>query len=181
MMMDQVRDDFGIGLRFKRVAQRAQLLALLFVVLDDAVVHQGHTVADVRMCIGLGDTAVGGPAGVADAQHRIEALSLGRHGHFRHAAGTTHPADFRTLALVDHRDARGIVATVFKALQTLDQYRYYVAIGDCTHDSTHVTRFLEDDCRILACVSGFPSCPLNESVRKVSADTDTSRNPNPLT
>ena len=39
-MVDQVRDDFGVGLRLELVAERAQALALLLVVLDDAVVHQ---------------------------------------------------------------------------------------------------------------------------------------------
>ncbi len=156
VVVDQVCDDFGIGLRLEGVAQRAQLLALLFVVLDDTVVHQRHALADVRMRIGLGDTTVGGPAGMADAQHRVEALGLGRRGHFRHSAGTTHATHLRPLGMVDHRDTRGIVTTVLKALQTLDQHRHYVAISDRTHDSTHVTRFLEDDCRILACVSGFP-------------------------
>ncbi len=155
-MVDQVCDDFGIGLRLEGVAHREQLLALLFVILDDAVVHQRHALADVRMRVGLGNAPMGGPAGVADAQHRIEAFGLGRRGHFRHATRATHPAYLGALGVVDHRDAGGIVTAVLKALQTLDQHWYHVAIGDCTHDSTHVTRFLEDDRRILACASGFP-------------------------
>lgn len=150
VVMDQVRDDFGVGLRLEGVTQGTQLLALLLVIFDDAVVHQRHAVADVRMRVGLGDTTVGGPAGVADAQHCIEALGLGRSGHFRHTAGTTHAAHIRPFGMVDHRDARGIVTTVLKALQAFDQHRHYVAISDRTHDSTHVTRFLEDDRRILA-------------------------------
>ena len=156
VMVDQVRDHFGIGLRLEGVAQRTQLLALLFVVLDDAVVHQRDTVADMRMRVGLGDAPMGGPTGVADAQHRIEALGLGRGGHFRHATRATDTAYFGARGVVDHRDARGVVTTVLKPLQALDQYRHHIAIGDCTHDSTHVTRFLEDDRRILARVSGFP-------------------------
>lgn len=82
VVVDEVGDDFGIGLRLEGVAQRTQLLALLLMVLDDAVVHQRHAMADMRMRVGLGDTTVGGPAGVADAQHRIEALCLGCGGHF---------------------------------------------------------------------------------------------------
>ena len=156
VMVDQVCDDFGVGLRLEGVAQRTQLLALLFVVLDDAVVHQRHAMADVRMRVGLGDAPMGGPAGVADAQHRVEALGLGRRGHFRHTTGTTHATYIAALTLVDHRDAGGIVTTVLQPLQAFDQHRHYVAISDRTHDSTHVTRFLEDDRRILACVPALP-------------------------
>ena len=61
-------DDFGVGLRLEFVAELAQALALLFVVLDDAVVHQRDAVADVRVRVGLGDAAVRRPARVADAQ-----------------------------------------------------------------------------------------------------------------
>ena len=39
-VVHQVRDDFGIGLTFKHVAQGLQFGAQVFVVLDDAVVHQ---------------------------------------------------------------------------------------------------------------------------------------------
>ncbi len=71
----------------KLVALRAQALALFLVVLDDAVVHHGEfAVADVGMGVGFGDAAVRGPAGVADAQARVEAFRVGgrlpfpRHG-----------------------------------------------------------------------------------------------------
>ena len=39
-MVDQVRDHLGVGLAFEHVARALQFLAQLFVVLDDAVVHQ---------------------------------------------------------------------------------------------------------------------------------------------
>ncbi len=90
---------------------------------------------------------------MADTQHCIEALGLGRSGHFRNATGATHAAYIPALTLVDHRDTGGIVTAVLKPLQAFDQHRHYVAISDRTYDSTHVRRFLEDDRRILACAS----------------------------
>ncbi|MNS40655.1 hypothetical protein D3C72_729800 [compost metagenome] len=156
VMVHQVRDHFGVGLRLEGIAQRAQLLALLFMVLDDAVVHQRHAMADVRMRVRLGDTTMGGPTGVADAEAGIEAFGLGSGGHFRDATGAAHAAHVGPFGLIDHRNAGGIVTAVFQSLQSFDQQRHHVAPGDRTHDSTHVTHFLEDGRRILACVSASP-------------------------
>ncbi|MNK02152.1 hypothetical protein D3C87_199720 [compost metagenome] len=136
--MHQVRDDLGIGLRLEHVAQRTQLLALFFVVLDDAVVDQGHAVADVRVGVGLGHPAVGGPAGVADPEQRIEPFTGGGLLHLGHAAGTPHPAHVRLgLALVEHGDAGGIVTAIFQSLQSFDEDRYHIAIRDCSHNAAH--------------------------------------------
>src|SRR3546814_3017693 len=77
VVVDQVGDDLGVGLRFELVAQRGQSFTLLFVVLDDAVVHQRHAVADVRMRVEFRHATMRGPAGVADAQVGMEALGAG--------------------------------------------------------------------------------------------------------
>ena len=133
--MDQVGDDLGVGLRFERIAQRLQARALFLVVLDDAVVDQGHAVADVRMRVGLGDAAMGGPAGVADAQVRVEAFGQRGAFHFRDPAGAAHAAD---LVALDHGDAGRIVTAVFQPLQSFDQYRNHIAIRDRTNNAAHV-------------------------------------------
>ena len=75
IVMDEVRNHLGISLGFKLIAKRLQALALLLVVLDDAVVDQGHPLAHVRMRVLLGHAAVCGPAGVADAEMGVEAFS----------------------------------------------------------------------------------------------------------
>ncbi len=64
---DEMGDHLGIGLGVEAAAVGGQLLLELAVVLDDAVVDQRQPLGRVRVGIGLGRLAVGGPAGVADA------------------------------------------------------------------------------------------------------------------
>src|SRR5690606_18647503 len=130
-------DDLGIGLRLERVAERGQAFALLFVVLDDAVVHQRHALADVRVRVEFGDAAVRGPAGVADAQVGVETLRAGRSLHFGDAPGAAHAADVVALAPVDHCDAGRVVAAVFEALEALDEDGNHIAIRDRANDAAH--------------------------------------------
>ncbi len=68
-----MRDDFGVGLGGELVAEFGQLLAQLFVILDDAVVNDGNAVPrDMRVRVALGRHAVGRPAGVRDAQVAVD-------------------------------------------------------------------------------------------------------------
>ena len=135
MVVDQVGDDFGVGLRGELVAERAQAVALLLMVLDDAVVDQREVaVADVRMRVAFGDAAVRGPARVADAEGGVEALGDRRGFHLGDAAGAAHAAHGFA---IDHRDAGGIVAAVFQPLEPIDQQRDHITIGDGTDDSAH--------------------------------------------
>ncbi len=145
--MDQVGDDFGVGLRFKRVAQAKQAFALLLVVFDDAVVHQRHAGTDVRMGIGLGDPTMGRPAGVADAELALGTLLRGGGLHFHHTAGATHTA-YRPL--FQHRDSGGVIATVFQPLQPFHQNRHHITSCDRADNSTHGRHPDDYKTRILA-------------------------------
>src|SRR5690606_22008275 len=111
--------------------------ALLLVVLDDAVVHQRHAVADVRVRVGLGDATVRGPAGVADAQVRAEFLGLRGRLHLRHAPGAAHAADVAPGTVVDHGDAGRVVTAVLEALEAFDQDWNHIAIRDRADDAAH--------------------------------------------
>src|SRR5690606_30372451 len=130
-------DDFGVGLRFECVAQRLQAFALLLVVLDDAVVHQRHALADVRMRVEFGDATVRGPAGVADAQVGMEAFGSGFH--LGNAAGAAYATDVAAIALavIDHGDAGRVVAAVFEALEAFDEDGNHIAIRDRADDAAH--------------------------------------------
>jgi hypothetical protein len=67
-----VRDDLGVHVGGEAVAERLELGAQLFGVLDDAVVDDGDVCPAVVMGvrIGLGDGAVRGPPRVPDAAAR---------------------------------------------------------------------------------------------------------------
>ncbi len=141
VVVDQVGDDFGVGLRGEFVTERLQALPLRLVVLDDAVVDQRQlVVADVRMRIELGDAAVGGPAGVADAEAGVQAVGGCSGLHFGDAAGAAHAA--HRIAR-DHGDPGGIVAAVFQALEAVDQQRDHVTVGDGADDSAHACSSME--------------------------------------
>jgi hypothetical protein len=62
-----MRDDLGIGLAFEGAATRRQCIAQRLEILDDAVVDQRHFARRMRVGVAGGRRAMGGPAGVGDA------------------------------------------------------------------------------------------------------------------
>ena len=79
-LLDQVRDDFGVGLGLELVPLRRQLALELEIVLDDAVVHDDDAAGAVAMRVRVlfGGPAMRGPARVAEAVHAGERLGLDR-------------------------------------------------------------------------------------------------------
>ncbi len=75
LLADQMGDDFGVGLGDEFGALGLQLAAQLDEILDDAVVHDRELFGGVRMGVVLGRTAVGRPAGVADADGARQRLA----------------------------------------------------------------------------------------------------------
>ncbi len=76
VLLHQVRDDLGIGLRFELVAFRLQSLLQRQVILDDAVVYH-YDVAGavaVRVRVFLGGPPVRGPSGMPDAERAIHGV-----------------------------------------------------------------------------------------------------------
>jgi len=78
VLVNQVRDDFGVGLAGEHIAARLQSGAQFFVVFNDAVVNQTDAartlcsvwpgaMAEVRMGVVDRGRAMGGPAGVGNA------------------------------------------------------------------------------------------------------------------
>ncbi len=76
VLLDQVRDHFGVGLGGELVAFVDQLLLQADVVLDDAVVNDDDLAGAVAMGMRVffRGTAMRGPAGVADAVGAVERL-----------------------------------------------------------------------------------------------------------
>ena len=67
LLFRQMGHELGVGVRGQLRAASQQGFPELEVVLDDAVVHHHRVAGPVRVGVGLGRAAVGGPAGVADA------------------------------------------------------------------------------------------------------------------
>ena len=105
---------------------REQLLLELHVVLDDPVDDDVDAVlvVEVRVGVLLGDPAVGGPAGVADAGRgrrsgdRDAALAVldGRDGG-RAGAQVADGPDRAQRPACQHGDARGVIAAVLELLE----------------------------------------------------------------
>ena len=146
--VDEVGDDLRVGLALEHVADRLQSRAQLFVVLDDAVVHQCDAGAarglvepatclhragrEVRMRIGRAGRSMRGPARVRDAGEGADFMCLGiEFRHARHAAGALE------YALGVDRDAAGVVAAVLEATQAFDQDGDDVALGNRTDNAAH--------------------------------------------
>ena len=160
-VVDEMGDDFGIGLGDEVVALRLQLGAQVVVVLDDAVVHQadparrGHArgftrvapgrrcalsagaaraVREVRVRVVHERRAVRCPARVGDAGAGFQVLGgdvRGQLGHARRAARAAQPP------LLMHGDAARVVAAIFEPAQAFDEHRRDVAGTDRSDDSAH--------------------------------------------
>ena len=76
-LLDEVGDDFGVGFGDELVALGGEFALEVEVVFDDAVVDDDDAAGAVAMGVGVlfGGAAVGGPAGVADAEGAVEGCS----------------------------------------------------------------------------------------------------------
>ena len=142
--VNQVGDDFGVGLALKHVAFGLEHGPQFVVVFNDAVVHERDTagfaggvqagaVAEVRVRVVHGRCAVGGPTrvGNADQAFQVSGLHLFHQlGHPGGAAGAFKPARM-------HGHAAGVIPPVFEPLKALHQDGDDVAGRDCADDATH--------------------------------------------
>ena len=86
-----MRHDFGVGVGDELVTRFLQALADRFIVLDDAVVHQGDVARHVRMRIALGRRTVRCPARVGDAGVPADVLRARLRSELGDPPGCTHP------------------------------------------------------------------------------------------
>ena len=136
-VLEQVRDDFRVGLRGERVAGGDELVAQLAVVLDDPVQDDRQLVLVARrqrMRVQLGDAAVGRPARVAEAGGRDRAVRAGRLLQEREIPDG---ADVIEAVLLEERDAGRVIAPVLEALQTLQKQRLRGPAADISDDPAH--------------------------------------------
>ena len=136
LLADQVREHFGVGLRMKGVAFAGELLAQGGVVFNHAIVaeHELAALVGVRVRVLIGHTAVGGPAGVRDADGTGRRRLLDQLGEAGDAADAF--ADF-DLPLRQRRHPRRIVAAIFQPAQSIEKDGDCGFAADVADDAAH--------------------------------------------
>src|SRR5690606_29548376 len=135
VMGQQVGDYFGVGFRGEVVAQLLELLTQLVVVFDDAVVDYGQPFGHMGVGVVFGRFAVGGPAGVGDAQVAVDGFFL--QGIFQLDDLADGAGAFDAVAGGQDGDAGGVIAAVFEATQAFYEDGGDVAFGDGAYYSAH--------------------------------------------
>ena len=137
-LLDEVGDDFGISLGYKFVALADELLFELEVVFDDAVVDDDEAAGAVAMGVGVffGGAAVGGPAGMADAEGAVDGLLEEDVFELAELAGSA--AELEAVAIAADGDAGGVVAAIFEAAESFnDDGDDFRTVADVTDDAAH--------------------------------------------
>ena len=160
VVMNAVRDHFGIGFGGEAVAQAFEIGAQRLVILDDAVVHDRDAVArDVRVGVLRRRHAVGGPPRMRDAH---VAADRGRVERILENLYLADGAQAGDPSVLEHRDTGRIVAAVFQAPQTLHENGDRVAFRNHTYDSAHLALLRCRLKRRLVCPTrtGSPARPI---------------------
>src|SRR5581483_6178738 len=138
LLLEEMDDDFRVGLGGEGVAGRGELLAQLHVVLDDAVEDDreaARLAAGEGMRVPLAHAAVGRPAGVTEAVMRVGVVRLGGDDEVVEDA---YRADVLELAVLSEREPGGVVAAVFEPAETVEQKGLCLARSDVSDDPAHV-------------------------------------------
>ena len=136
LALDQVRDDFGVGLGDELVALPLQLVLQVEVILDDAVVDDDDLPGAVAMRVGVlfGRASVRRPAGVADAVVAHERRQPNDRFEVREL--TRAPAQIHG-TVAHHGDAGRVVAAVFEPPQPVNQHGHHVLRPDVSNNAAH--------------------------------------------
>ena len=136
VLLDQMRDDLGVGLGLEFVPGLLQPLLEREEVLDDAVVDDDDFPGAVAVRVGvvLVRLAVRGPARVAHAEGAVQRLLAEFRLEVAELPLGAHDLD---AVAVDDGDPRAVVAAVLQFLQSADEHRHDVARADISDDSAH--------------------------------------------
>ena len=137
LVFDEVGDDLGVGLGDELVALGDEGGFEGEVVFDDAVVDDDEGAGAVAVGVGVlfGGAAVGGPAGVADAEGAVDG-AVGDDG-FEVAELAGGAAEFEAGGVAGYGDAGGVVAAVLEAAQAFNDDGDDGLRTNVTDDSTH--------------------------------------------
>ncbi len=141
VVVQELGDDLGVGVALEGAPLGLQLLAQLGIVLNDPVMHQGDSAGPLGVGVALGRGAVGGPAGVADADGAEQGV-LVQHG-LQGADLALGAAAFDMVA--DHGgDAGGVVAAVLESFEAVDQTLGHRLHADDANDAAHALAYLSE-------------------------------------
>lgn len=135
LVVEQMGDDFGVGVRGEHIAERLELFTQGFVVFDDAVVHHRQVAGKMRVSVTLARRAMGGPTRVGDAQATEQRFGFQRLRKLADLARTTHA--FELLVVGKHRHTGAVITAVFQALEAFEQDCCDVAFSNGADNSTH--------------------------------------------
>ena len=119
-VFNQVNDGFGVGARRERVPFVFKAVTQVGEILDDAIVNDGNVpvAGNMRVRIGLGRAAMRRPTRMPDAARPLK-IEM-RDGVFEGLHATTASDNLQAARLL-HRDTSGIVTSIFKALQSINE------------------------------------------------------------
>ena len=137
LVFDEVGDDLGVGFGDELVALGDEGVLEGEVVFDDAVVDDDEGAGAVAVGVGVffGGAAVGGPAGVADAEGAVDG-GVGDDG-FEVAELAGGAAEGEAFGATGYGDAGGVVAAVFEAAQAFNDDGDDGLGTNVTDNSTH--------------------------------------------
>ena len=135
MVGDQVGDDFRIGLGSEAVPKPPQTFLEREIVFDDAIVDDNHSGRVMGVGVGLRGTAVGRPAGVADAKGAAQ-RTFGKNLLKVDQLPPRTP-DF-DVAVVEGGDTGRVVAAVFEAPQPFENNGGRLLRSDISNNSAHI-------------------------------------------
>ena len=137
-ILDEVRDDLGVGLGGELVTGGHELGPEVAEVLDDAVVDDGDAprAVAVRVGVAVGRRSVGRPARVRDARgaHGIRRLAaLDERGHASRALHAMERAVGR-----ENLEPRGVVSAVLERLESLQEEGRCLVAAGVSYDAAHL-------------------------------------------
>ncbi len=137
ILLDQMGNDFGVGLGGELVAFLDQLLLQGEIVLDDAVVHDDNFAGAVAvgMRVFFGGTSVSGPARMSNAVGAVERLQAD--GFFQVAQLALGAAQLQPVPVAGDRDAGGIVAAILQPPQPLNNDGDDTLLTDVADNAAH--------------------------------------------
>ena len=131
---DQMGDNLGIGFGVEAVLLLLQFRLQFLIILDDAVMDDGHTVGRVRVGIVLGRRAMGCPTGMADADIALERVGIQLASQIDDLARSAATLD---MTIGKGRDPGTVIAAILETAEALKHGWRNIALPQNTDNTAH--------------------------------------------